>query len=151
MNANNNNELVKILIVDDDEDSRLMIIEAIREAGVQNEIYEVSSGEEALDFVYRRGKYKDAPRPGLIYLDINMPGMSGQEVLKTLKSDPKYKDIPIVMVTGLVDEEEKREAARNGANSYTIKPSDPLEFMKTVIEATNYWIYIHQHHRPEEE
>jgi len=137
-------EPITILLVDDDEDCRLMIRDAIEEAGVQNNVYEVSSGEEALDFVYKRNGYEDAPRPGLIYLDIDMPGMSGQEVLKKIKSDDRYKDIPVVMMTGLNDEKEKLEAARNGANSYTLKPTDPVEFMKTVIEATNYWIYIHK-------
>jgi two-component system response regulator len=137
-------EPINILLVDDDEDCRLMIRDAIEEAGVKNNIYEVSSGKEALDFIYRRGGYEDAPRPGLIYLDIDMPGISGQEVLRAIKSDERYKDIPVVMMTGLNDDREKLEAAKNGANSYTVKPSDPVEFMRTIIEATNYWIYIHQ-------
>ncbi|MDZ7262914.1 MAG: response regulator [candidate division KSB1 bacterium] len=136
---------IKILLVDDEEDSRLLIREAIEEARVSNGVYEVGSGEEALDFLYRRGKYTNAPRPGLIYLDIQMPGMSGQEVLKQIKSNEDFKDIAVVMMTGLDDSEEKKLAAQNGANSYTVKPSNPEEFLRTVIEATNYWLKIHRY------
>lgn len=138
------NELIRILLVDDDEDCRLLIKDAMREGNIFNEVYEVSSGEDALDFLYHRGEHRDSPRVGLIYLDIQMPGMSGQELLKALRADDAFENIPIVMMTNLRDDREKEEAAREGANSYTIKPSDPAEFIRTVIEATNYWIGIHQ-------
>ena len=134
----------KILLVDDDEDCRMLVKDAMRQGNILNEVYEVASAEEALDLLYRRGKHASAPRIGLIYLDIQMPGISGQELLKLLRADDTFKDIPIVMMTNLCDDREKEEAARAGANSYTIKPSDPVQFMETVIEATNYWIGIHQ-------
>ena len=136
---------VSILLVDDEEDSRFLIREAIEEARVGNGVYEVASGEEALDFLYQRGEYANAPRPGLIYLDIEMPGMRGQDVLKQIKSNNAFKDIAVVMMTGLDDGVEKKLAAQNGANSYTVKPSNPEEFLKTVREATNYWIKIHRY------
>ena len=138
---------VNILLVDDDEDCRLLIKDAIMDGKIGMQIYEVGSGEEALDFLYRRGVYADAPRPGLIYLDIMMPGITGQEVLKTLRSNREFSDVPIVMMTSLEDDKEKEMAVKNGANSYTVKPKDPLEFMKTVMEATDYWVSIHR--RPE--
>lgn len=138
---------VNILLVDDDEDCRLLIRDAITDGRIENRVYEVNSGEEALDFLYRRGEHTDAPRPGLIYLDIRMPGLSGQEVLKELRKDGEFSDIPIVMMTTLEDDKEKEMAARNGANSYAVKPEDPVEFVKTVMEATDYWIWIHK--RPE--
>lgn len=137
--------MIKILLVDDDEDCRLMIRDAIRDANLKNDVHEVSSGEEALDFIFKKGKHKEAPTPGLIYLDIDMPGISGQDVLKKIKSDEKTKNIPVVMLTNLNDEKEKLMAAQNGANSYMVKSSDPLNFISTVIEATNYWLCIHQH------
>ena len=135
---------VNILLVDDDEDCRLLIKDAIMDGRVENAVYEVGSGEEALDFLYRRGVYADAPRPGLIYLDIMMPGLSGQEVLRELRGDREFSDIPVVMMTSLEDDREKEMAAKNGANSYTVKPKDPLEFIKTVMEATDYWINVHE-------
>ena len=137
---------VNILLVDDDEDCRLLIKDAIMDGKIGIQIYEVGSGEEALDFLYRRGVYADAPRPGLIYLDIMMPGITGQEVLKTLRSNREFSDVPIVMMTSLEDDEEKEMAAKNGANSYVVKPNIH-KFMKTVTEVTDYWIKIHK--RPE--
>jgi CheY-like chemotaxis protein len=139
-----NAEWIRILLVDDDEDCRMLVKDAMRQGNILNEVYEVGSAEEALDFLHRRGKHQDAPTVGLMYLDIQMPGMSGQELLKLLRDDKDFQDLPIVMMTNLCDDREKEAAANTGANSYTIKPSDPELFMRTVIQATKYWIGIHQ-------
>jgi CheY-like chemotaxis protein len=104
-----------------------------------------------MDFLHRRGQWSRAPRPGLIYLDIEMPGMDGQSVLKAIKADPDLRDIPVVMMTGVSDERQMRMAAKAGANSYTIKPAKADQFLKTVVTSTNYWLTIHQypdHHIP---
>ena len=138
------NDLVNILLVDDDEDCRMFVRDAIEDGNIRNPVYEVTTGEEALDFLYQRGVHAEAPEVGLVYLDIEMPGISGQEVLKTIRGDSRFEHVPVVMMTGVTDDREKIEAARNRANSYTVKPHDPTEFMKTVIEATNYWIDIHK-------
>ena len=143
--------LIRILLVDDDEDCRLMIREAMKEGNIENEVYEVRTGEEALDFLYHRGKYAESPRPGLIYLDIDMPGISGLDVLKELRSNEQFRTIPIVMMTNLDDDREKIQAARLGANSYTLKPTSPVRFIQTVIEATNYWISVHERPKTEAE
>jgi len=136
--------MIRILLVDDDEDCRLLTKDALRHGKILNEICEVGSAEEALDFIYHRGKHADSPKVGLIYLDIQMPGMSGQELLQILRADDDLKDIPIVMMTNLREDREKEAAARAGANSYTCKPADPDEFVHTVVEATQYWIGIHE-------
>ena len=138
------NDLVRILLVDDDEDCRMLVRDAMKQGRIMNEVYEASSGEEALEFLYRRGRHADAPEVGQIYLDIDMPGMSGQDLLKILRADGKFEKVPIVMMTSLRDDREKEEAAKAGANSYTIKPTEPVEFMRSVIETTHYWIGIHQ-------
>ena len=65
------------------------------------------------------------------------------DVLKAIRSDERFDDLPVVMMTGIEDDAEKEEAARNGANSYTVKPDDPGEFLKTVVKATRYWVAIH--------
>ncbi len=135
-----------ILLVDDDADCRLLLRDAISEC-VPSRIFEVEDGQSALDFVFQRGAYRDAPRPALIYLDIEMPGLSGHEVLAQIKRSPAHRDIPVVMMTGLADEEHIRRAARNGANSYTLKPTDAQQLMRTVAASTNYWTRIHQHPR----
>lgn len=142
---------ITILLVDDDPDCRLLLRDAIAECKVSNAVFEVSNGAEALEFLKRRGKYVAAPRPGLIYLDLEMPGMNGQETLKQIKADPELRDIPVVMMTGVCDEAEMKRAAANGANSYTIKPANVEQFLRTVLASTNYWLTIHQypeHHVP---
>jgi CheY-like chemotaxis protein len=142
---------ITILLVDDDVDCRMLVRDAIAESKVRNCVFEASNGQEALEFLRRRGKWADAPRPGLIYLDIEMPGMDGQAVLKAIKADPELRDIPVVMMTGVSDEKQMKLAAEAGANSYTIKPANAQDFLRTVISSTNYWLTIHQypdHHLP---
>ena len=135
---------VTILLVDDDQDCRQLIRDAIHEGRLDNRVYEVSSGEEALAFLRREGPYADAPRPGLIYLDIEMPGMNGQETLSAIRQDVRFADVAVVMMTGVTDDDQKRLAMAHGANSYTNKPTDAATFMQTVMQSTNYWLRIHQ-------
>src|SRR5918993_3275925 len=92
---------ITILLVDDDPDCRMLIRDAIAECKVSNAVFEVENGQEALDFLHRRGPFADAPRPGLIYLDIEMPGMDGQETLRAIKSSRHLREIPVVMMTGV--------------------------------------------------
>ena len=144
---------ITILLVDDDPDCRLLIRDAIAECKVSNSVFEAANGKEALEFLKRSGKFANAPRPGLIYLDLEMPGMDGQATLKAIKADPELRDIPVVMMTGVSDETEMKKAAANGANSYTIKPANVEQFLRTVLASTNYWLTIHQypdHHLPAE-
>jgi CheY-like chemotaxis protein len=145
---------ITILLVDDDPDCRMLVRDAIAESKVSNNVHEATNGREALDFLYRRGPWANAPRPGLVYLDIEMPGMDGQAVLKIIKGDPDLRDIPVVMMTGVSDEKQMKQAAEAGANSYTIKPANARQFLQTVISSTNYWLTIHQypqHHLPAEQ
>src|ERR1041385_1679892 len=129
------NEPITILLVDDDPDCRLLVREAIAECDISNQVYEVSDGRLALDFVFQRGQFKNAPRPGVIFLDIEMPGIDGQEVLRQIKASPEHRQIPIVMMTGVSDEDQMELAARNGANSYTLTPALSDQFLRTVLES----------------
>ena len=152
--SSNNHEPIVILLVDDDDDCRMLIRDAIAECKVSNTVYEASNGQEALDILYRRGPFADVPRPGLIYLDIEMPAMDGQETLRRIRSNPDFRDVPVVMMTGVADEAQMKLAAANGANSYTIKPANAEQFLRTVLASTNYWLTIHQspqHHLPPDE
>jgi two-component system response regulator len=142
---------ISILLVDDDADCRLLIRDAIAECKVSNAVHEVTNGAEALEFLSQSGPFQGMPRPGLIFLDIEMPGMDGQEALQRIRSNPAFRDIPVVMMTGVSDEAEMHRAAANGANSYTIKPANAEQFLRTVLASTNYWLTIHQypqHHLP---
>lgn len=138
-------EPVAILLIDDDPDCRGLVRDAIALGRVTNAVYEVGDGEEAMDFLYRRQCWTNAPRPALIFLDLEMPGHGGQETLRRIRSDPAFRDIPVVMMTGVSDESQMLQAAANGANSYTIKPADAELFLRTVSDATDYWLRIHQH------
>jgi len=142
---------VTILLVDDDQDCRQLIRDAIEQGKFDNPVYEVASGEEAMMFLKREGVYRDAPKPDLIYLDIEMPGMGGQETLKAIKRDPRFADIAVVMMTGVTDDSHKRMAMMNGANSYTNKPLDAMSFIQTVVQSTSYWLRIHQFPSPLEQ
>src|SRR5262245_2171443 len=138
-------ESICILLIDDDPDCRLLIRDAIEECKVSNAVFECCNGAEAMEFLKRKGKFADAPRPGLIYLDLEMPGMDGQATLKAIKADPDLRDIPVVMMTGVCDEKEMAIAAANGANSYTVKPANVEQFLRTVLASTSYWLTIHQY------
>jgi CheY-like chemotaxis protein len=134
-----NQDHLPILLVDDDEDCRLIIREHIEDSSAASKIYEVASGEEALAFARQEPPYQNVPRPGLIYLDLDMPTLDGMDVLKALKNDEKTRDIPVVILTGINDEREMIRASGCGANSYCIKASNPDRFAETVARATRYW------------
>src|SRR5688572_32372244 len=87
-------ESITILLVDDDPDCRMLLRDAIAECKVSNSVYEAPNGQEALHFLRRTGAYANSPKPGLIYLDIEMPHMDGQQVLKQIKADPELRDSP---------------------------------------------------------
>src|SRR3954471_193826 len=140
-----NDAPITILLIDDDPDCRMLIRDAVSECKVSNDIHEVGNGLEALQFLRKQGAFSDAPRPGLIYLDIEMPGMDGLETLRQIKSDPALRDIPVVMMTGVCAEDQMKQAAVHGANSYTLKPANAEQFLRTVLASTNYWLAIHQH------
>lgn len=146
-------EAINILLIDDDPDCRMLVRDAIAESKVRNMVYEVGNAEEGLRFLKREAHYAGAPKPGLIYLDIEMPGINGIELLKRIKADPDLKHITVVMMTGVSDEDQMKLAAAAGANSYTIKPANAEQFLRTVADSTNYWLTIHQypqHHLPSE-
>jgi CheY-like chemotaxis protein len=140
-----NEQPITILLVDDDADCRMLIRDAIAECNVSNRVYEVANGQEALDFLNRVGRFADAPRPGLIFMDIEMPTMDGLTALRRIRAVPELQEIPIVMITGVCGEQQMQQAAAMGANSYTLKPANAEQFLRTVLASTNYWLTIHQY------
>jgi CheY-like chemotaxis protein len=135
-----NHKPVTILLVDDDPDCRMLIRDAISECKVSNSVMEASDGQAAIELL------NNCPElPGLIYLDIEMPRLNGLETLQRIKSDPRLKHIPCVMMTGVSEDEQMRKATEFGANSYTLKPANAEQFLKTVLASTNYWLAIHQY------
>jgi two-component system response regulator len=135
-------KVVDILLIDDNPDHVELIVKALQGNNILNEVHVVISGEEAIDFLNQRGKYANEVRPGLILLDIKLPGMDGVEFLKQIKADPKLKSIPVVMLTTSGDEKEMVESYNCGANSYIVKPVGFEQFTKVIKELKLYWVLV---------
>ncbi len=127
---------VVVLLVDDDADCRCLVRDAITEQGITDRVYEVSNGFEALHFLQKKGGFATAPRPNLIVLDLEMPGLTGHQVLQKIMADPYLRDIPVVMMSGVSDEKEMQKALLAGADRYVVKPASSGEFMRVVTACT---------------
>jgi len=139
------NEGVSILLADDDEDDRLLAIDALREAKLANDIATVEDGEELMDYLYRRGEYSDpgsAPRPGLILLDLNMPKKDGREALDEIRADPELRRIPIVVLTTSEAEEDILRTYELGVNSFITKPVSFEGLVQIMRTIGSYWLEI---------
>ncbi len=126
---------VLIMLIEDDEGHQLLIRENLRAGGIVNEVIHMPNGQEALDYLMRRGQWQDAaksPRPGLILLDIKMPKVDGFSVLEKVKSDPQLRMIPVLMLTSTDDQIEINRCYSLGANSYVVKPIRYEEFQDRV-------------------
>ena len=133
---------VDILLIEDNADHVELILKALRDNNVLNEVHVVASGEDAMNFLYQRGGYANAAWPGLILLDIKLPGMDGIEFLRRIKADPNLKRIPVVMLTTSAGEKEIVESYNCGANSYIVKPVDFEQFVKVIKELKLYWMVV---------
>lgn len=133
---------ITILMADDDQDDCLLVNKAFEASRLANDLRFVADGEELMDYLYRRGTYEDAPRPGLILLDLNMPRKDGREALKEIKEDAGLKDIPVVVLTTSKDEEDILRSYNLGANSYITKPVT-FEGLSDVMKSLGtYWFEI---------
>ena len=137
-----NDAVIDILLVEDNPGDARLTIEAFKEAKVANRLSHVLDGVEAIAFVRREGKYTEAPRPDLILLDLNLPRKDGREVLAELKSDDKYKRIPVVVLTTSQSEEDIYRVYHLHANCYVSKPVDLNQFMRVVRSIEDFWLTI---------
>jgi CheY-like chemotaxis protein len=135
---------VNVLLVEDDEGDVLMTREAFEFYKVRNPLHVVSDGEQALQFVRRTGPYADAPRPGLILLDINLPRVSGLEVLAELKQDPELSTIPVVMLTTSRADEDILRSYSLHANAYVSKPVDFEQFTAAIRQIDDFFLSLVQ-------
>jgi len=126
---------ILIMLVEDDDGHRLLIRENLRAGGIVNEIIEMRDGQQAMDYLFRRGQYQDpvkSPRPGLILLDIKMPKLDGFAVIEKVKADPELRLLPILMLTSTDDQAEVNRCYTLGVNSYVVKPVRYEEFQEQV-------------------
>jgi CheY-like chemotaxis protein len=136
---------IPLLLADDDPDDRLLAEQALKKGRLANLLRCVEDGEELLDYLRRRGKYADpreSPRPALILLDLNMPRKDGREALHEIKSDPKLRDIPVVVLTTSRAEEDIARAYSLGANSYITKPVKFAALVEVMKAIRKYWFEV---------
>ncbi len=142
-----NNKLILFLIAEDDPEDRMLITDAIQDANIEYPFEFVEDGEELINYLHRQGKYenlKNSPLPGLIFLDLNMPKINGLEVLSEINKYPRFKRIPIIILTTSQEDDDIHKAYNLGVNSYITKPlsfEKLVDYMKTI---TKYWIEIAQ-------
>jgi CheY-like chemotaxis protein len=133
---------IEILMVEDNPGDVRLTHEALKEAKVWNNLHVAEDGVAALDFLYRRNGYTDAPRPALILLDLNLPRRDGREVLETIKSDDSLKSIPVVILTTSQAEEDILRAYNLNANCYITKPVSFDQFTKIVRSIEDFWLTV---------
>lgn len=141
------NESVDILLVEDSQDDMDLALHALRQEKLANSIFVVRDGEEALDFLFCRGAFAhrdiDHP-PKLALLDLKLPKIDGLQVLKQLKSDPRTRNIPVVIMTSSREERDVVEGYNSGVNSFIQKPVDFEQFRATVKSLGMYWLMVNQ-------
>lgn len=135
---------VHILLVEDNDGDVLLITEALEEKKIVSKISVVRNGEQAIDFLEKKGDYQQVLQPDLILLDINLPRKNGHEVLQYIKETEYLKQIPVIMLTTSSSESDVLKSYKNHANCYITKPVDVDNFLKAVTSIEEFWISLVQ-------
>ena len=133
---------VHVLLVEDNPADADLALETLATRRLYIETTVITDGTEAIEFLYRRGAYKNAPRPDLILLDLNLPGMNGRQVLAIIKADAELRSIPVVILTSSSAEIDVVESYHLGANCYVTKPVDLLAFQAIVQAVEGFWFTV---------
>ncbi len=133
-------DAVQILLVEDSSDDVLLTREALKRGRIANELHVAGDGETALEFL--RSESLDSPRPDLVLLDLNLPGMDGREVLESIKSDPELRQIPVVVLTTSAEERDVIRAYDAHVNAYVTKPLDFHDFIDAVRSIEDFWLRL---------
>lgn len=138
---------VEILLVEDNANDAELALRALKKHNLANHVAVVTDGEEALDFVFARGKYthrKIGSGPRIILLDLKLPKVDGLEVLRAIKGDLRTKIIPVIVLTSSKEEKDVVESYKLGVNSYILKPVDFDKFVDAVKDIGYYWLLLNQ-------
>ena len=138
----NNMQTVEILLVEDNPGDIRLIVEVLKEGKIHNHLSVVEDGEEALAYLRREGSYQDVILPDIILLDLNLPKISGTEVLAEIKKDPLLKYIPVIILTTSEAEQDILRAYDLHANCYITKPVNLEQFLTVVRSIENFWLTI---------
>ncbi len=142
-------EPIEILLVEDNPDHAELTRRSLESGSVANRVTWVKDGQEALDYLFRKTPYENAPRPGLILLDINLPKVNGLEVLKKIKETEELRVIPVIMLTTSDRDEEALKCYNFGANSFITKPVKFSEFSEKVKSLKLYWLLVNRPPKPD--
>src|SRR6202142_295217 len=138
--------LGRILLVEDDPKDVELTLTALEEYNLANEVVVAHDGEEALDYLYCRGKFesRSSDNPAVLLLDLKLPKINGLEVLQQIKSDEKLKMIPVVVLTSSREESDMVASYKHGVNAYVVKPVDFHEFVNAIKELGVFWAIINE-------
>ncbi len=140
MQGNQNSRAVDLLLVEDNPGDIRLTEEALKDGPVKVNLSVAKDGVEAVDFLMRRGEFKDAPRPDLILLDLNLPRKNGREVLLEIKANPSLRQIPVVVMTTSRSEQDIERAYELNANCYITKPIELEDFLGVVHSIEDFWL-----------
>lgn len=131
-----------ILLVEDNDGDILLTKEAFEESKIKTIISVVKNGKDAIDFLYKRGNFKDVELPDIILLDINIPIFNGHEVVQQIKNDTVLKKIPVIMLTTSSNPKDINLAYDNHTNSFVTKPIEMKEFLEAILKIEEFWLQI---------
>ena len=140
-------QTVDFLLIEDDHEEAELTIRSLKKNNLVNNILHFDDGEEAMDYIFSKGKYlgnRQTPRPKLILLDLNLPKIGGLEILKILKNDAATQMIPVVVLTSSREEKDVIESYKLGVNSYIVKPVNFMSFSKAIEELKMYCMVLNQ-------
>lgn len=137
---------VELLLVEDNQDDAELAIRALEENNLVNRLVWVRDGVEALEFLFREGRYADRPanQPRVVLLDLKLPLVDGHEVLNRIRGDPRTKQIPVVVLTSSQHERDRVQSYMLGVNSYIVKPVDFAQFTESMRIVGMYWLLLNQ-------
>jgi len=136
------NTLIEILMVEDNPADIELTREALTRGKLYNKLHVVEDGEQALNFLYQRGGFVDVPRPDIILLDLNLPKITGREVLSEVKSDEHLSSIPVVILSSSDDNQDIKTSYALNANSFVTKPVRVEDFLTVVRTIEHFWVEI---------
>jgi two-component system, chemotaxis family, response regulator Rcp1 len=133
---------IEILLVEDSPSDANLTIRSLESSNLTNQIHWVEDGETAMEFLRQRGEHPQSPRPDLILLDLNLPGMNGCEVLQAVKADPQLHKIPIVILTTSDNQTDINFAYQMNANCYITKPVNLEQFVQAIQMISTFWLTV---------
>jgi CheY-like chemotaxis protein len=135
-------KLAEILLVEDNEGDIELTKEAFEEAKFRNQLHVVETGDEALDFLFRRNGFESKPRPDVVLLDLNLPGMNGSEILEIIKDTESLRTIPVIVLTSSEADRDIVGSYTRNANCYIVKPVNAVKFIQVVQQVEHFWVDV---------